>query len=242
MAITDVQSKHVQFDNVDSGSATFDSSTTTGNLIAVSIWGWRATGFTVALGTVTDNKSNTYAVANEITNSTPGAGIHYKENASGGASHQVTVDPTGTGNYFDVNCYEVSGIETSSALDQSAENSGNSTTPGTGNITTTVADTFMVAVLSNNNPTTLTVSAGWTQDNEELDNANHQPGEADSRIVGSTGTYAADWTTGDVNADLWAAVIAAFKGVAAAGDPEGRLTGGGKLVGGGLLRKGVLVG
>lgn len=187
-------------DNVDTNAATFGSSTTSGSLVVVLCYGWRAAaGFDMsAAGAVADNKSNTYTRVDSQFNLDYGTSIHYCANVTGGASHQITIDPAGTGNYFSWLAFEVTGAATTTPLDQQASANGPNVV-ATGNLgsTTVQNDEIEFAVLVAANSSVITVDAvspAYIEDSEQLDGVNHVPGEIDHRILTATTNVGASWT------------------------------------------------
>lgn len=230
MAITITQSKVKNpVDNADSDSTTFDSTPASGSNIVVVIYGWRSNasgGFLVPDGSVTDNKSNTYtaAVRGGVSNGA-NAAIFYAENVTSSATFTVTVNPTGTANYFSYTLYELAGAATSSSLDVTASATGTftapaTTPPATGNLTGTTAQNDEIefaAVSQNGDQVAITVGSvtpAYTQSQEQVDGVNHQPGEIDHRILTSTTNVGASWTM-DVTGQ-WSCVAATFKAAAVA--------------------------
>lgn len=230
MAITITQSKVTNpVDNADSSNVTFDATPASGSLIVVVIYGWRANasgGFLVPDGSVTDNKTNTYtaAVRGGVSNGA-NAAIFYSENVTSSATFTITVNPTGTANYFSYTIYELAGAATSSSLDQIASATGTFTAPATnqpatGNLAGTTAQNDEIefaAVSQNGDQVAITVgvvSPTYTQSQEQLDGVNHQPGEIDHRILTATTNVGASWTM-DVTGQ-WSCVAATFKAAAAA--------------------------
>lgn len=209
-------------DNADSSAATFVSTPTAGNLIVVTVFGWRtpgAGGFRMASNAVTDNKGNTYTQAVQSaldpTNSNVSTSIFYAYNITSSATFTITVDPTGVGNYFSWAASEVSGATTGDPLDKTTSNTGtNATAPSTGSTTaTSQANEIVFAVHVNDvTQTSITVdtfSPVFTELMENLDAANHIPGESDYRVISASGTQSCSWTL--ASASPWSASIATFK-------------------------------
>ena len=96
--------------SVDSANLSFGSATTTGSLIVVATGYFNTTAAQLA-SEVTDNKSNTYqlSVSAGGAGNTEGGGICYNNNGTRGASHQVTVNPSGASHSIAINLIEVTG-------------------------------------------------------------------------------------------------------------------------------------
>lgn len=145
--------------------------------------------------------------------------IYSRANASSATSVTVTIDATFS-NSTAICIYEVSGMETASVLDQTNSNEGSSNTADSGNITTTVADTFLVYVVTSGS------SAGWTGDADFTNissGGNHVIGW---KILSATQTISA--TATNATSETWVDLIAAYKGTAGGGggisDDHSRLT------------------
>lgn len=146
---------------------TFDSPTTSGHLIEVTVvLRQDATGGrTIA---VTDSQGNTYSTA---VTSGPSTAFSrqtikfYVANCVGGASHQITVTPSGTVTLaFLID--EWSGLETTSPLDKTATGSNTGTSVTTGS-TGTLAQADELVTCGVGTPGvahTLTPGSGWTAD------------------------------------------------------------------------------
>lgn len=195
-----VQSK---IDNTNA-SVTFDSSTTSGNLVVVTVTKSTATAF--AAGDVTDNKGNTFSmVRNQNGNGgTDQGAIFYAYNISGGASHQITYPGGGT-----IAIAEYSGIlATEDPLDQENSGSGSSTTPDSGNITTTERQLIVGLAWSLQNGDTWTANNSFTLRQSETDNNTYER-HALADKVGNAQTTSANFTV-DTSAS-WLAVVASFR-------------------------------
>lgn len=132
-----VQTKQAQGVSATTVSATFTSSTTSGNAIVVGVAEFTAGG---AFSSITDNKSNTYTVdAVSGTGGTNKARVVSALNITGGSSHQVTAN-SGVGGFISFVADEFSGLATSSAADQS-----NTSTDGSAVTTHTVSSTGTLA-------------------------------------------------------------------------------------------------
>jgi hypothetical protein len=122
---------------------------------------------------------------------------------------------------------------------------GSPTTTPTKNFTTTASVGLIVGVVSTDganypNPVAHTPGTGYTQfgEIESTENATHNGA---FRVTSAATNYSMDWTLGI--SSNYCIYVASFAETAGGGsDPEGLLFGGGKLIGGGFLRRGVLIG
>lgn len=202
-------------DNADSSTVASGGSVIAGSTIVVVAFGWRsAAAFTVPDGSVTDDKGNTYHRLVESTaQSNCVVSIHYAENVAAGVT-SVTVDPTGTANYFSWAAFEIAAP--SSSHDVSAANnsgtSGASGNPGTTGSTAQADEFVVMAVTTVSDPTTITVqsaSPAFTEDTEQLDGSTHQAGEIDYRVVSAVGAQTGGWDF--VGSNTYSAAIGTFK-------------------------------
>lgn len=224
MAIAVAQNLGTQHFSASSGNATFGSSTTTGNLIVVVVHGERA-GAQVDVPTITDSKSNTYtqAVDSGLTTGvsvTNRSQIFYKENATGGASHQITVTFAGSRGCV-WSAFEISGALTASSLDQVSSAKG--TVAGTDasvgpSSATTQADEIVIVGAGTRADTSANIvmtaaSSGYTNVALEQDASTYGTGGSiDYKIVSATGTQSASWSHSNTLAFTeWHAVLATFK-------------------------------
>jgi hypothetical protein len=144
-------------------------------------------------------------------------GIAYAENVAN-ANTTVTVT-TSSGSYLTLVLVEVSGIKTSTSLDQSNQNNASSgSTWDSGNITTTENDEILFGMVTHENGNiSLTEDGAFTVLQEEEDGATNMPINAHYRIVSSTLTESSSGTLGSSIYDWWSG-IASFEaeaGVAA---------------------------
>lgn len=212
MAIAREQFKAGSANSVTSVALTFDSSVTAGSvLIAV------GNAFNDGGGglVVTDDNGNTWVET--FDNNYSGSDVAvlaYVENANSGTT-QVTM--TGDANsFFTLVIVEVSGVQTSTVLDQSNDATGTSSSPDSGDVTTTVADTYLIGGFAHDTSVvTITEGGAWTLIFEEEDQSTNMPISVQEQILSSTATESADWSlSGSV---AWWASIGAFKGVAVGG-------------------------
>lgn len=201
---------------VNDGAAatqTFASSTTTGNLIVCMLISWESPTGGANRVAFSDNKGNTYQLAAELVEDTNRVSIFYAQNITGGASHIVTCDPSGTGIYGCFSIFEVAGCATSGVLDKSVTTtfSTSSTTvagPSTG--TLAQADEILFGcVTSDAIPGTPAFAGAWTSYRRD-DSGSDNHGGAGYLIVSSTASTTYTYNK-DTNTDLTPAAIVSFK-------------------------------
>lgn len=196
MAVSRVQVKTNSGQAVTSLATTFTSATTTGNTILVVISDYNDAH---TPSTVTDNKGNTYNHDLNYQGSGTGPGsvhVYSASNITGGASHAVTVSTGGGAWYFVVTIIELSGVQTTTPLDQQSV----AQTPVTGSnysspsVTTTSANEYLLGISHMRNvSTTPTQSGTWTSVGTSSDGSFHQQ-FLQEKVVSSTGSYVADGT------------------------------------------------
>lgn len=201
--------------NVSSLAVTFNSSTTTGNLIVVSSGCWDSDATAPTNFTVTDSKSNAYTQVQGQGFSGAGPQMrleqHYAKNVTGGASHQVTVTP-GDSVFMTIGIFELSGADTAAPLDSSAKATGASTTPSVG--VTPGADGLMIAAMSNNGAV-MNPDGAWTEELEIDQSFSAFPQNILSRAATNGAADSADWT---LNATQpWGAIVGNYKAAGAGG-------------------------
>lgn len=112
---------------------------------------------------------------------------------------------------------EYTGIATASALDGSNSTTGNTTSFGTGSITTTNADDLLLAGLGLFGSKTCTFGANWT--NRDTDTS--ETIKYCERIVSATGTYSVNGTGADgvtfTGTESWVGSIMALKAASGGG-------------------------
>lgn len=221
-AITRVQVKSSFAAPGSSIVITFDSNTTSGNMIIV----YASSYYDDSAGTwtVSDNKSNAYSQAVAVGGSSAGrARIYYAESISGGSSHEVTLSST-VSSFYLLTIAEYSGLATSSSLDKTSGNhnsSSSSTYTSNSTATTTQAAELLAGVTHNfSTLATNTPDSGWTAISTATDGANHKHFVGE-RIVSSTGAYAYSGTFSTSLANV-STVIATFKEASggASGPPQ----------------------
>lgn len=168
--------------------------------------------------TITDSNNNTYTKANTGANSTTfEASIWFAVNIAGGPN-TVTVTPSASVSVA-MEIYEVSGIlaQITAQPDQSATNSGSSTTASTANVTPVISNTlFFSGVAVGTAAQTITPASGWTNDSGQQ-NVGGTPSGLFSFV--SMSQYRAGIGTISPSATLagsepWAMAVASFRGVA----------------------------
>lgn len=165
MAIARVQSNAVTTGtNADPQSATFTSTTTTGNLLVAIIHAQVST----VVG-ITDNKSNTWSLFRSLVNYNGSWSqyIYYSANATGGATHTLTIDMSSSGWPMYVGLHEFSGAATSNPIESatataSITSNASSSSPTNGAaITTTTANDYVVGIFDATTSTTFSAASGW---------------------------------------------------------------------------------
>jgi len=124
----------------------------------------------------------------------------------------VSVQWTNAGPTLWTAIHEYSGIQLASAVDQSVSAEGNSTTPSSGTLTSTVEGLLFGACITGANATTPTVGAGFAF-REQVDGT--QLRLLTQERVAPAGPYAATLTLGA--ASTWAMVCVAYKAAAVPG-------------------------
>lgn len=129
----------------------------------------------------------------------------------------------------------VTGLETSSVLDQSNSDTGASTTPSSGDITTTQADEIIFGVLNikNADASEITDDGDYnTIDEIDSGGSTNNTLHLAYRIVSSTETN--NFAPTIANSDNWIAIVASYKGAAAAAAADGPVPGSLGLTGVGI--------
>lgn len=193
-----------------SATATLGSGVTSGNLLVACI------GFDTSVSAVSSVTGGNVtwsqvAIAQPIKPAgNGGVAIWQGINSSGGGtSIVVTVNASDNVNF---NVSEWSGIATSSPLDGSAVTATlttGSTSPATGNYTSTNANDLIIANCGFHDAATMSTRPGspWTS---LTDGGTVGIGTGESyQIVSSTGTYSATWTIS--TSTYWGAIICGFK-------------------------------
>lgn len=164
-----------------------------------------------ATTTVSDTKSQIYSTALGPIRGNPQSAtfyVFYFDNTASGAD-TVTCN-SGSGGNVGISIYEVSGLSSSSSLDQSSNTISGNGTPVGGTITTTVASEFIVSAITTDGGEPTSMNAGWTLN--DVGNSNWYDSDAysiPSSIVTSSATFIG--VSGN-----YTGVIASFKAPAAA--------------------------
>lgn len=216
---------------------TFGSNVTAGNHIVVLTRVAQVASAASTNPTISDTQTNTYPASPDVqtgalTSDDAGWDVFIAEV---GSSAACTVTATWGGNVQrrEIHAFEVSGL--SGATRATNTNSGTSTSPTTGTVSATVDDFMLGIIQTDYSYGTLTDDASWTSVTEA---SIWNKASLQYRIAPSTTTFSATATNSD-SREYQAAIIAYSAAGGGGGDPEGSLISG-KLVGGGLLLKGVL--
>jgi uncharacterized protein YbbK (DUF523 family) len=200
----------VQHTSKDAGTTTtsslaFVSPNTAGNWIAVSIRGGLSSS---QVFTVVDSNGNTYRQAAQIgfTSSAVTLAIYYAENIKGGAN-TITVSDTVSGPLrFAI--LEYSGVATSNSLDVFASATGTSSSPSSGNLTTTASGDLLLGAIATTNPGAFTAGAGYKIEEFVPVEPNTKLAVED-QVQTSAGLASAAVSLS--GSDAWGVVLAAFK-------------------------------
>jgi len=200
----------VQHKGLDAGTATtatlaFASATTAGNFIAVVIRGGNSNA---QVFTVRDSISNTYKQAKQLASSGSAvtSAIYYAENVKGGAN-TVTVTMTVSGPLrFAI--LEYSGVATSNSLDAAIAATTTSTSPNSGNLTTTANGDLLLGDVATADSDTYTAGTGFTI-RDVVPAAPSTKLVTEDQVQSAAGTTSASATL-SVSSN-WAAILAAFK-------------------------------
>lgn len=218
MAISRVQSKSAQVSPGTSVSVTFDSATTTGNLLVLAVSCYYAGANAGGTWTASDNKGNTWSSAT-VTDTFSKMQVFYVENAAGGSSHQVTLTVAGSSTYLIITALEYSGVATSSALDKSGSAyTATNTTSYTSPTTATTAQANEVLIGCHHayqSSATPTPASGWSTVVTQSGSSFHTHTVQD-QIVSTTGAYASSGTWSVTGANHTDAIVT-FKEASASG-------------------------
>lgn len=189
---------------VSSLNRTFASDTTTGNLITAGAATWRGSS-PGNINSCTDNKSNTYTpFTAEVTVATlTKLRGYYVANATGGASHQVTMGWSTSSN-ASLGCAEWSGVEASPTVVANTA-TGNGTAVSV-SATAGAASLYVGVCTYASSSTTIAVN-GSTQAWEADENSDNQAQNCAYRLS-LTGANSVAWTLGATRD--WGAYAAAF--------------------------------
>ena len=170
--------------------------------------------------TVTDSRNNTYRRAGQYdeTVDVTSLAIYYAENIAAGANTVTVSDSKGGILRFAI--LEYSGVAASNSLDGFRGAQGSSSTPSTGNLTTTANGDLIIGLISTANPTTFTAGSGFTI--EERVPATGSKLLVEDRLQPTAGGIAATATL--PGSDVWGAAVAAFRAAAGGPPPPADLT------------------
>ena len=220
-AVTMVQDASAAGSGSTTLAATFGSNVTKNNLMVVGASSYA--GNTFASAAITDTLGSTWSLAvarNPGTTGTPSQSNLYYAVVPSTGHNVVTVHATGTNNLH-LHIYEISGLVTSSVLDQTGSNYQSSATAGTVSTSapTTTANEFVLAYFGRDNGSgTWTAGIGYG-------NTLSSPitGSADAfsedKIISATGTQTATATSSAT--DALTSVIATFKAGSGGGTQVG---------------------
>lgn len=210
---------------VDSGSGSNSAFSTTLALSSINL----ATGNAVVaatkwetagdLSSITDTAGNTYSLLTLQSYASGSAGIRggYALNCASHATNVVTFTYNVSADWRQGGCCQYSGVS-ATGFDQQGHSSGNSTTPASGNVTTTQADE---------------VGVGWTGGftSETYSNRTINGSAANARVTGSdfalwdlivSSTFTGNAACTQSVSNQWGCSIATFKEAVAGGHPAMR--------------------
>lgn len=176
-----------------SATKAFPSNVVSGNKLVIGVMAYsqaiNATG-------VTDTQGNTYTKIAEAVSISPGGGSVAFFMATAGSSGANTVTYTGTGgnNYFVMGILELSSGALFDAA--SAGDSGTSTTPDTGAITTTSTDIIFGMICQATTTMTITEPSGYTLIYEQEDGDTFMAGSLAYKVSVASGSINPSWTLG----------------------------------------------
>jgi hypothetical protein len=214
--------------NVDSSSLALPYDVVAGNLIVVAVGCWKATANTSI--TVTDDRSTSYSTLLASTGVAWGGGtgkpaIAYGLAGSSGAC-TITIDPNGTGNYFNAIAMEFDDINATPLDVDGGESTGTSTAPSD-SLTTLVNNALVIGVVAYGLNTTVAPDAPNIQLDED-EGVGEQPYSVAGKILASAGSTSVAWTLGASAA--WSVYTASFAPVSSGSGGGLKLAGRGGLV------------
>lgn len=201
--------------NADSDTGAFGASVGAGHCLVLLVWGWRsAAAFNMASGGVSDNINGSWGAP--VRQSTAQSNVKtaiFRFFNSGSGSITITVNPDSTNNYFAWWAGEYDDMGTTDPVDVSnANNAGGNNASGNTGATGTLAqaDERVFSVVSVvNDPSTIAVTGSFVEEEEQLDGASFQAGEADTLVVSATTSVTCTWNFNPNNS--YTASIAAMK-------------------------------
>lgn len=217
-AITVVQSKgDCTAANFTSTTCAFPSNVTSGNVLVACGGNWN--GNNMSGMAATDTLSTNYA---EVIGSATTSGVAIKTwiaygVATSSGANTITQTPAGgTGWYGSWGILELSGVDTTTPLDVDGGSSTGSGTTVSDGITTSAADTIVLACMSHGNSGTISITAdtggGWTSAGE-VENYSNAPYAWEYQIFGSAGAKTASFTLG--NSVAWSIQTLSLKAASA---------------------------
>ena len=212
MAVAHIQSVGAQSSGtVASIAVTFAGAGTAGNLIVAAVIHYQ-----VGVYTVTDGV-NVYIqkVSKTLNNDTASIwGVAAGDNST----LTITVTNIGGNKYTSVGAAEFSGVDTVTAA-QTNSNSGTSTTPTTGSVTSVGDGALYVAALAHDNGTvSITPDGGFTEIYEN-ESASNEPISVIFKIQTSAGALNPGWTFG--SSVGWPACVSEWEAAAGGGTTRG---------------------
>jgi hypothetical protein len=213
----------VQHTSLDAGTVTsstlgFTSNNTAGNWIAVVV---RAGNSSSQAFTITDSNGNIYhqalqlgVTANPIT-----VGIYYAENIKGGANTITVSDTVLAPLRFAI--LEYAGVATTNSLDVTATAQGISTSPNSGNATTTSNGDLLLGAVVATNTAVFTAGTGYKIEESV-------PAEPNTKLIGEDQIQSisgiASASASLAASDNWGAGLAAFKAAGGGGGTGPHIT------------------
>ena len=208
----------------------FASTPKVGDTVIVTAWSWNSNNAPTI--TATDNFGNTYtSVAQGTVTRSPGgrqnAAVLTAPITTTGTGFKVTVNAAPTTSQIDAVAIEYSGVGT---LDQSATNSGLTSTASVTTPSSTVAATELVVTAMgvlypwSASFGSITPTSGYTVRAVQIDNYDFTAGGGADKLTTTTGVQSATWTGGSAFTG-WVAAIATFRANAAVTPDHYALTG-----------------
>lgn len=201
-AISVVQSKgDCTAANFTSTTCAFPSNVTSGNVLVACGANWN--GNNMSGMAATDSLSTNYA---EIVGAATTSGVAIKTwfaygVATSSGANTITQTPSGgVGWYGSWGILELSGVDTTTPLDVDGGNSTGTGTTVSDGITTSAADTIVLACMSHGNSGTISITedtgGGWTSAGE-VENYSNAPYAWEYQIFSSAGAKTASFTIGN---------------------------------------------
>lgn len=194
-----------------SSATTASGSTTTGSTFLIAI----SYDAGVTISSVSDNKGNTYTLAN--TAHAGGSGhskaIYYKESGTGGAGHTATVNFSGAffGTVYLIEC---TGADVAS-FDQSAQGTPSVSPYSVSTSTLAQADEVIVSIFGTGSSGPTYASSNTTVLGSEPDGVSYWTSCVSKQVVASTTAFAPSFTETSGNNDTGLVVVAIKQGTAA---------------------------